>query len=384
MEEIMVCITNNEKIVYNLKNEKYYRYNKDLMEEKCENRYKIEKLKQMEEKYSWRKYGEERIYQKTIEAHSMRTCFNLDYGQTPALPESAVRRATLVNGSKVLVVGDDDLQCIPLALLGHEVMVVDIDEEIISVIENINKLFGLNIKTLQANILEYQKIEKKIQKKFDAFMCDPISTYEGFVKFIYNMFYFVKKEGYGYISVNTKMANVFIEFCKKNNITIEAHMKQFSNYYSYKLENISDTSDYFIISKKNRKDFIPNLKTCPMFDSQKEMYYVDIVEYYNVKKFDKTNIEKIMQILKKEIKKIQVIKVMNLTILYSDEINILFQWINSSDKLFIKMHLPIWMNSHYIQNIISKTIEYSEKRFEQFIGGIPELLETRELDVNHL
>jgi hypothetical protein len=76
-------------------------------------------------------------YERVLEAHSARKLLWPKVGQCPVLPETALRRALLVGDAavvgkkRVLCLGDDDLVSVALATLGHEVVSVDMDDDLL-------------------------------------------------------------------------------------------------------------------------------------------------------------------------------------------------------------------------------------------------------------
>lgn len=83
---------------------------------------------------------------------------------------------------KFLFVGDDDFTSLMLALVSPDlkIHVVDVDDEVLSVVEKVGKKFGLNIKVKKLDIRKKPSIERN----FIGFCTNPPYTLGGIKKFI--------------------------------------------------------------------------------------------------------------------------------------------------------------------------------------------------------
>lgn len=107
------------------------------------------------------------------------------YDQFTATIETTARRASLlqffgdVEGKRLLFLGDDDFTSIAVANLGsaRSIMVVDIDNRILSGIEAVSDNHNLGIKTVHYDARK--KLPAELRDKFDVVFTDPPYTTEG-------------------------------------------------------------------------------------------------------------------------------------------------------------------------------------------------------------
>ena len=92
-------------------------------------------------------------------------------------------RGDLENGN-IVVVGDDDLISIGMALTGlpKRVEVLEIDERIINFINEKAKKYGFDIHAQKFDIRN--NLSEKLHGKFDVFITDPVETIEGITLFL--------------------------------------------------------------------------------------------------------------------------------------------------------------------------------------------------------
>lgn len=113
---------------------------------------------------------------------------NLDQGAMT--PESLFRRLgqmTLqgdVGGKEIVVLGDDDLASLALALTGlpAKVTVLELDTRICDYISKVANDLGLNIMVLQQDLTK--RLPEKLYSSFDTFVCDPPETESGLLLFV--------------------------------------------------------------------------------------------------------------------------------------------------------------------------------------------------------
>lgn len=89
-----------------------------------------------------------------------------------------------LTGSEIFVVGDDDLLSIAAALTGlpKSVFAVDIDERLVSFINEKAEEHGLRIKGEVYDV--QQALPERLKKKFDVFVTDPVETLPGLELFL--------------------------------------------------------------------------------------------------------------------------------------------------------------------------------------------------------
>lgn len=395
MNENLICHLNNNKVIFNIKDQKYYKYDSRYENAGVDYKYRLKKLHEIGQNFDWtieEKYKP--LLEKTYLAHSMRRHYRLDLYQTPILPEVAVRRALLVsnNPKDIILVGDDDLVSVPLALLGHNVTVLDADEYLLELINTLNKEFNININVLKCNMLD--KIDVKHMNRYDILFSDPVSTYEGFDLFIGRGLDMLKKEGTAYIAVNHRLSRIFEKFCNDSNINILRNYKRFCNSYNHHFCIIDDVADMYEVNKgddfKNRYDFgIPC--NVDIFKSQSNLRYSLKMELFRI---NQTNL---LDEIKAAINKIESVDDFKFEINRCDgKDNIYFIVIDNEDKMFmniavykdvsvsISMEIGVNYNISLYKKIIRQNITHNEIIEEQFISGLENVSGRVEMNMNCL
>ena len=105
------------------------------------------------------------------------------------------------------LIGDDDLVSIPLALMGHDVLVLDVDEYLIDLINQANKFFSINITAKNVNLLN--EIGPELKGKYDVIYADPVSTNEGYSVFVKRGYELLKDNGFAFITVTDSETAIF-------------------------------------------------------------------------------------------------------------------------------------------------------------------------------
>jgi len=111
-------------------------------------------------------------------------------------------------GSKIFVVGDDDLLSIAASLTGlpSKIFVVDIDERLIDFINKVADKEGLAVEALKYDV--QQAFPDSLRKKFDTFVTDPVETIPGLTLFLSRGVSTLKGEGCsGYFGITTLEAS---------------------------------------------------------------------------------------------------------------------------------------------------------------------------------
>jgi len=104
--------------------------------------------------------------------------------------EGVIRRVEFIYergdlaGSRIFVVGDDDLFSIAAALTGlpEKVIVVDVDERLINFINKISHEKGLSVEAMKYDV--QQAFPDSLKGKFDVFVTDPVETIPGLKLFL--------------------------------------------------------------------------------------------------------------------------------------------------------------------------------------------------------
>ncbi|MEO0087484.1 MAG: bis-aminopropyl spermidine synthase family protein [candidate division WOR-3 bacterium] len=165
----------------------------------------------------------------------------VEYIQGYMKEEDVIRRTVFMHSyndlkeKNILIIGDDDLLSVALALtkLPKRIVVLDIDKRLVDFLEEINKKYDLKIEIFQYNISE--PFPKKLKKKFDVFSCEPLETYSGLKLFIGRGINALKKNGVGYFGLTIQEASYpkwqFIQkFINQSNGVITDMIKGFSSY----------------------------------------------------------------------------------------------------------------------------------------------------------
>lgn len=112
------------------------------------------------------------------------------YDQGALTADSVFRRLALmyahgdVAGQKILLLGDDDLLSIALALTGlpREIVVIEIDPRLCEFIREVAWDKGLNIRVIQHDARERLPVD--LRAHFDTFVTDPSETIQGLLLFV--------------------------------------------------------------------------------------------------------------------------------------------------------------------------------------------------------
>jgi predicted methyltransferase len=110
---------------------------------------------------------------------------NLDYDQGAITPADSLLRAAFMEqrgdlcGASILFVGDFDLMSVALALTERpaKVVVLDIDERVISFINQIARRAGLRLEAVPFDVRE--PLPERLHRQFNVFLCDPVETLAG-------------------------------------------------------------------------------------------------------------------------------------------------------------------------------------------------------------
>lgn len=195
----------------------------------------------------------DRLYAATRRAHAMRKVFVKGWGQTPALPETVVRRALVLGPGKrqVLCVGDDDLLSIPLAMLGHQVTVYDVDNLVLlPFLQRIAREWKLPIKTEHRDLMEPQTGAPA--DRFDALFTDPMSTRECFDLFLSRGLAWLKPGGRGHCCVHPLALETFRAVQQELQFDVVERHHEFNHYYEDGFWENYYRSDLLVIEKSER------------------------------------------------------------------------------------------------------------------------------------
>lgn len=392
LENYIICHYYDSEYLYDLDKKKYYLPRKKINVPIKANKAIEDKLKKISRGYEWRlDKSLSGILEKTYIAHSMRQHYRFDLFQTPVLPETAVRRACQIKGKnkKVVLIGDDDLVSIPLALMGHEVTVLDADEYLINLIKEINKKMQLNIEPICCNFLN--ELDTSLQGKFDIMFTDPVSTEEGYQVFIQRGFDLLKVNGEAYITVTQRFRPVLDNFFEKYNINVLKIYNAFCNSYNHKIELIDDVADMIKIRKTGEIIFDSIKSGMNFFESQNSMKISLCIELFEI---DSSNLEEQIQTIVNNLN-ISINRILQINKYISDHNVYYFLYDNHDefkllitiyDKSYVEIHIVAKENVNIsaIKKAILTNISYQKMREENFVCGLSAIKGHIDMDINHL
>jgi hypothetical protein len=169
-------------------------------------------------------------------AHARRKLFIHDFGQTPCLPESginrclAVRRA-LAPGSKILLIGDDDLLSLPLAALGFDVTAIDIDPLVIQFVQEVAADENLSLVSKVYDVLA--PLDEAMIGQFDAVLTDPMSYANCQNAFLSRALAVVRNGGFVFSCVHPVARRTFQQVASRLPAKVVNYHYHFSAYYYY-------------------------------------------------------------------------------------------------------------------------------------------------------
>jgi predicted methyltransferase len=138
----------------------------------------------------------------------------LDFFQGYMLERDVIARLALMHyygdleGKDIVLMGDDDLLSIALALTGlpSSIVVLDIDKRFNDFLKNVNKHYGFDIKFFKYDVSK--PIPKKFRGKFDVFSSEPLETFSGLKAFIIRGLSCLKENGVGYFGLTNYEASL--------------------------------------------------------------------------------------------------------------------------------------------------------------------------------
>jgi len=135
-----------------------------------------------------------------------------EYDQGYINPGDVLKRVSFIyergdlSGTKIFVVGDDDLLSVAMALTGmpERVVAVDIDRRVVDFINRVADRHGLS---LEAEVYDVQQ-PPRFRKEFDVFVTDPVETLPGITLFLSRGVATLKGRGsVGYFGLTTLEAS---------------------------------------------------------------------------------------------------------------------------------------------------------------------------------
>ncbi|MEM2995723.1 MAG: bis-aminopropyl spermidine synthase family protein [Candidatus Bathyarchaeia archaeon] len=166
---------------------------------------------------------------------------NVDFFQGYMLEEDVVARAALMHfygdldGKNVVLIGDDDLLSVVLALteLPSNIVVLDVDTRIGEFLKEVNRDYGFSINFQKYNVAE--PLPADFHGKFDVFSSEPLETLSGLKAFVFRGVTCLKPNGVGYFGLTFYEASLkkwlaIQKFLAKMNCVVTDIIQGFSVY----------------------------------------------------------------------------------------------------------------------------------------------------------
>ncbi len=204
------------------------------------------------------------LYEEFLEIQKNRPEPVREYDQGYITPISTVARVVFatsrgdIKNKDVIILGDDDLVSIAVALtnLAKRVVVLDIDKRLIDFIKNVSNDYNLDIEAFVFDLRE--PLPDEYVKNFDTFITDPPETLPGFKAFISKGLVTLKGErcaGYFGLTRVESSLNKWLEFQKyliESNVVITDIIKDFSEYVNWGF--VEETKAWKLIPYKKKPD----------------------------------------------------------------------------------------------------------------------------------
>lgn len=149
------------------------------------------------------------IFSKAKEYCKLRAVPNVEIDQCPTTPEDLARRVIFMykngdlNNKRILCLGDNDFASLLMFEVAKpkEVVVVDIDERVLTKIKKIAEKEKWTIKTRKFDMrrLSQNNYPKNLEEKFDVFQTDPPYTEVGFKYYLALGIISLKRQGTCYV-----------------------------------------------------------------------------------------------------------------------------------------------------------------------------------------
>ncbi|MCS7115080.1 MAG: bis-aminopropyl spermidine synthase family protein [Nitrososphaerota archaeon] len=139
---------------------------------------------------------------------------SLNFFQGYMLEQDVVSRVALMHnygdldGKAVVLVGDDDLLSVALALTGlpSRITVLDVDRRLGDFLKSVNKDYGFTIEFIEYNVAE--PLPKELMGRFNVFSSEPLETVSGLKAFILRGVSCLKENGVGYFGLTRYEASL--------------------------------------------------------------------------------------------------------------------------------------------------------------------------------
>jgi len=215
----------------------------------------LRQLQEIGHGYRWRLRdvkGAERLVALLQRAHSQRKGTYLYYGQTPVLPECGVRRCVeltrrLGSRQRVLLIGDDDLLCLPLARMGHHVTVLEIDPLLVEFLQRVAAQEKLKIAFHSQDVR--QPVPAAWVGAFDAVMTDPMSYEPCLMAFLVRGVSALRTGGHLYTCLHPYARDVFHGVGNRLPVGVVDHLAAFNAYHFEGFQESWYRSDLVVLER---------------------------------------------------------------------------------------------------------------------------------------
>jgi len=166
-----------------------------------------------------------------------------------------------VRGRDIFIIGDDDLISVALGLTNwpKKIVVLEIDERLVSYISKISNEYGLNIEILKRDASE--PLPNYLVSKFDTFFTDPPEPLEAIKLFVGRGIMALRKEkSAGYISLTLidssidKWREIQKMFLTQFNVVITDIIRDFNRYQNW--DYITDMKIWKLLPVKQKPESI--------------------------------------------------------------------------------------------------------------------------------
>lgn len=143
-----------------------------------------------------------------------RPCPKLDFFQGYMVEQDVIARVALMHyygdldGKSILIIGDDDLLSIALALteLPSRIVVLDVDRRLGDLLNSVNRDHNFSIEFIEYNVAEPMPAD--LRGKFDVFSSEPLETTSGLKAFIMRGVSGLRENGVGYFGLTRYEASL--------------------------------------------------------------------------------------------------------------------------------------------------------------------------------
>ena len=167
-------------------------------------------LVRLDEQFMWflapllEEEGKRGIYASFLDAHASRKVIRMDLLQVPLVPAAGFARAMRIGGGNrqlsILLLGDDDLLSIPLAMMGHRVTVLDLDPFVLALLKQVTAQQQIPpIRIVHQDMLD--PFPPEWEEAYDVFCADPPEEPRMWNATLHRGLRCLKPDGRGYVSL---------------------------------------------------------------------------------------------------------------------------------------------------------------------------------------